>query len=130
MRKSISLLVTVAVLVLGFSAAGEAHVRGSVWIGPVWGPGWGPGWGGPYYSYPYPYYPPSPPVVIQQQPQEYIYQQAPAPQSEQKYWYYCSESKTYYPYVKSCPGGWKKVLPQASPPKPEAAPEDDSDMEE
>ena len=24
-------------------------------------------------------------------------------------WYYCDASKSYYPYVSSCPGGWRAV---------------------
>jgi hypothetical protein len=30
-------------------------------------------------------------------------------------WYYCESSKTYYPYVGSCPEGWKTVA--ATPPR-------------
>jgi len=30
-------------------------------------------------------------------------------------WYYCPESKAYYPYVKECPGGWQQVAPQPPP---------------
>jgi hypothetical protein len=29
-------------------------------------------------------------------------------------WYYCPDSKAYYPYVKECPGGWQTV--PAEPP--------------
>ncbi len=91
----------------------------------------------PYYYSPY-YYPPAyyPPVVIapvapptyveqpqllQSQPvqppqllQGPSYQQeAPqaAPQSGNM-WYYCNESRAYYPYVKTCPAGWQQVTPQ------------------
>jgi hypothetical protein len=32
------------------------------------------------------------------------------------YWYYCADSKGYYPYVQQCPGGWLPVLP--APAKP------------
>jgi hypothetical protein len=38
-------------------------------------------------------------------------------QPQQNYWYYCQEPQGYYPYVKQCPGGWMKVLPQPAPPK-------------
>jgi hypothetical protein len=34
---------------------------------------------------------------------------------QQAYWYYCSETLTYYPYVEQCPGGWQLVVPQAPP---------------
>jgi hypothetical protein len=30
-------------------------------------------------------------------------------------WYYCQNPQGYYPYIKSCAGGWQKVAPQ--PPK-------------
>ncbi|NNM80302.1 MAG: hypothetical protein HKM01_07595, partial [Gallionella sp.] len=26
-----------------------------------------------------------------------------------QYWYFCAASKTYYPYVSSCPTGWTPV---------------------
>lgn len=32
------------------------------------------------------------------------------------YWYYCPASRTYYPYVSSCPSGWQTV--PATPPAP------------
>ena len=40
---------------------------------------------------------------------------APAPQAG-SYWYYCAASRTYYPYVSSCPSGWQTV--PATPPAP------------
>jgi hypothetical protein len=83
------------------------------WYGGYYRPWW-PGfyWGGsivvgpPYY--PYGYYA-NPPVVVQPP--------AVTVQPEQNYWYYCQEPQGYYPYVKECPGGWMKVLPQPAPPK-------------
>lgn len=77
----------------------------------VWGPGvwWGPGWSG-FPAYPYP-----PAGVVQPSPQTFIEQappvaaQPPAP----TYWYYCADSKTYYPYVTECPAGWMTVVPSA-----------------
>ncbi len=74
---------------------------GSIVLGPLY----------PYY--PYNYYG-APPVVIQQQPPAYV-QGNPDPSS---YWYYCQDSQAYYPYVKECPGGWMKVVPEATPPQP------------
>jgi hypothetical protein len=71
----------------------------------------------PLYSY-YPYYPynyyEAPPVVIQQQPPVSV-QAVPQPSN---YWYYCQNSQAYYPYVKECPGGWMKVVPETTPPQP------------
>jgi hypothetical protein len=113
MKRSLVIFLASLVLLLGYSLPSQAqHFRGGVWIGPGWGPGW---WGAPYYGYGYPYAPyySAPPVVIQQQPQEYI--QQPAVQPQQQYWYYCTEAKAYYPYVKQCPGGWNKVVPRTAP---------------
>lgn len=90
-------------------ALAHSHVSGSIWIGPVWGPWWGPA------AYPYPYYSPSP-VVIQQQPPVYE-EQAPQREEQPYYWYYCPESKTYYPYVKQCQGDWLKVIPTPASPE-------------
>lgn len=85
---------------------GGAHV--GVFIGgPVWYPY-------PYYAYPYPYYPPT--VVVREvPPTTYIEQSSPDTMQQQGYWYYCVDSKAYYPYVKDCPAGWQKVVPQTQP---------------
>ena len=41
--------------------------------------------------------------------------QAP-PQSESAAsWYYCNDTKTYFPYVRECPSAWQQVVPQAAP---------------
>lgn len=93
-------------------------VGGPVWGGPrMWGGthAWGPRvwWGPPAVWGPwYPYYA-APPVIIQQPPPVYV---QPAPQPQPYYWYYCQDSKGYYPYVKECPTGWTQVVPQAPPP--------------
>ncbi|HWQ94698.1 MAG TPA: hypothetical protein VN418_04250 [Gammaproteobacteria bacterium] len=62
----------------------------------------------PVYPYPNPYTPPI--VVIPQTPPAGY--SAPAPQAQN--WYYCASAKNYYPYVPSCPEGWRTV--PASPP--------------
>jgi len=108
----------VAVLALGATLLGATlsspafawhrgpHV-GVVIGGPLW---WGPGYYSPYYYYP-PYYPPV--VVAPAAPPTYIEQgSAPASAGSSSYWYYCSDAKAYYPYVKECPGGWQRVAPQ------------------
>lgn len=90
---------------------GHGHVRGhvGVYFGPMWGP-----W---YYPEPY-YYAPSPPVIIERAPPVYIEQADPQPAPAPiNYWYYCNASKTYYPYVNECPGGWQRVAPQPPPPR-------------
>jgi hypothetical protein len=57
------------------------------------------------------YYAPAP--VFVRQPPAYIRQPA---LDESDYWYYCESPRGYYPYVKSCPGGWMKVVPETVPP--------------
>jgi hypothetical protein len=93
-------------------AHGRVHFGIGVNLGPYWGPYWGPAW---YYPPPYYYYPP-PVVAAPAAPQSYV-ERADQPQQQpsQAYWYYCEASRSYYPYVKECPGGWKAV-PPAPPP--------------
>ncbi len=68
----------------------------------------------PVYPYPDPYQPPV--VVLQQNAPGATAPVSPpvvnhvAPQV----WYYCEASASYYPYVPTCPGGWKTV--PATPP--------------
>lgn len=97
----------VLLLVGMLSGYAEGGARIGIGIGPVW-----PWWGPPYY----PYYYSQPPVVIQQQPPIYE-QQEPQGEAQQYYWYYCQESNAYYPYVKQCPSGWLKVVPNPAPPR-------------
>jgi hypothetical protein len=93
-------------------------IGGSIW---GWGPWWGYGWPyyDPYYSY-YPYYPYpyspyyyGPSSVLPETPQSYIQREepesTPASSAWPSDWFYCPGSKTYYPYVKECPGGWQAV---------------------
>ena len=110
-----------AFLLLGMAGVGSAWAdHGHAHFGVYVGPGWGPWYYPPPYYYP-PYYP-YPPVVIERPapPQVYIEQApaaaAPAPAPQTNYWYYCGATKAYYPYVRECPSGWQKVLPQ--PPQP------------
>lgn len=76
------------------------------------------------YPYPEPYRPPvvvvAPPVSAPQLPPPVMVQQA-AP----AVWYFCEAAQTYYPYVNSCPAGWKTVpaVPAVSAPVPAAAPD-------
>lgn len=96
---------------LSGAALADRHGRFGVGIDigiPLWGPGYYSPWPYGYYPpyQPYGYYPPvvapySPPAYIEQAPQ-----QAPAGA-----WFYCAESKSFYPYVRECPGGWQRVSP-------------------
>lgn len=98
----------IAVPVYAEHGRGGGHWRGGIWLGPLW---WGPWWD-PYYPY-YPYYT-APPAVIQQ-PAPIYEQPAPQSQEQQSFWYFCPDSKAYYPYVKECPSGWLKVVPPSAP---------------
>ena len=86
------------------------HVRFGVFIGAPFFPWYYPPY---YYYYPPAYYPPAyyPPAA----PPTYI-ERGSAPalarQQAQGYWYYCADSKTYYPYVKDCASAWQRVTPQ------------------
>ena len=55
----------------------------------------------PIYPYPDPY---APPVVVT--PPVAVAPDAPPPP---QYWYYCDSAGGYYPYVPSCPSGWRPV---------------------
>ena len=72
-------------------------------------------WYNPFY-YPFPDYYYTPPLP--DSPTVYIEQGAAPPEQVQQpyYWYYCPDSKTYYPYVDDCPGGWQEVVPDTTPP--------------
>ncbi len=107
-----------------FDAAAHGP-RGRIGLGVHIGvPGpfyWGPRYyyGGPsfYYSPPPYYY--SAPVIVEQPP---VYVErgtnepaAPATQpASPGDWYFCTDPEGYYPYVKQCPGGWRKVPAQPS----------------
>jgi hypothetical protein len=70
----------------------------------------------PIYPYPDPYVPS---IIIERQPPVVIQQTPPATTPSPAYWYYCETSNAYYPYVESCPSGWKKVpaTPPDAPPQ-------------
>lgn len=89
-------------------------------VGFYFGPGFAYGY--PYYGYPYGYYGAGyygygPAVVgVPTEPTQYVEQgqdaqadmnNAAAPPAG--VWYYCSKPAGYYPYVRTCPGGWQQV---------------------
>jgi hypothetical protein len=124
---SIAIAASLAALVA--SAPALAQHRGHFGGGPRIGIGIG--FGVPYYGYhpyyypPYyaPYYyppvvvaPPAPQVYIErpdQDPSQYQPPAQPQPQAQanagQNDWFYCPDSKTYYPYVQQCAGEWQRV---------------------
>lgn len=111
-RVRASLVLLLALVGAGASNTALAH-HGGVRFGVVVGAPFYPWW---YYppGYGYGYYPPAV-ITVPATPPTYIEQGSPQPvpaQQPQGYWYYCADSKTYYPYVKECPGGWQRVAPQ------------------
>lgn len=101
MKASKAIALGIALLLLGSGSAIAHGVRGSV--GVYIGPGWGPWW------YPSPMYYPAPVIVRSEPPPVYIER---GDGESEAYWYYCKSGKAYYPYIKECPEGWQKVLPQ------------------
>ncbi|MGQ0751749.1 MAG: hypothetical protein ACT4PS_14545 [Betaproteobacteria bacterium] len=97
-----------AALATPWVLAHGGHVRFGVLIG---GPGF---WYAPppYYYYPPYYYPPV--VTVPATPPVYIERNdtAGAERPASSYWYYCRDSKTYYPYVKECASPWQRVEPR------------------
>jgi hypothetical protein len=97
------------------SGAASAHGRGGgrvhfgLFVGaPLWYP---------WYYAPPPYYYAPPVYVAPAAPPVYVERgdAAPAEPQRQDWWYYCEQSRGYYPYVKTCPTGWQRV-PPAPPP--------------
>jgi hypothetical protein len=114
MKKTALILAAVA---LGAAFGGSASAHGRVVVGVGFGfPLWGPA---PWYYGPPPYYYYPPPGAVSNPPVTYIErqdaQQHAAPAASTDFWYYCEQSKTYYPYVKTCPGGWQRVTPTPPP---------------
>lgn len=118
-----------AILVLGFSAGASAGDRG--WYGSrghghdhhrgyrssfsvvLGAPLYWPSYYRPYR--PYGWYAQSP-VIVQQAPVTYVQRQAPPAQvAAQEFWYYCPETRSYYPYAQTCPSEWLQVVPQTAP---------------
>ena len=70
------------------------------------------------------YVEPVAPVVVEPQAPVMLAPPAPVPttvpaQPPAPTWYYCASAKGYYPYVSSCPEGWKSVPAQPAPPPPQ-----------
>jgi hypothetical protein len=123
-----------ALLVLGFSAGASAGDR---WDGYRGWHGGGHGhyrhnyghrssfsivlgaplyWPSYYRPYrPYGWYGQSP-VIVQQAPVTYVQRQAPpASVATEEFWYYCPDTRSYYPYTQTCPSEWLQVVPQTAP---------------
>ena len=90
------------------------NVRFGISLGlPIYAPGYFPA---PYYAYPAPVYTDPAAVMGSSSPAAYVEQgvaqAAPAPSQAQGDWYYCADSRAYYPYVGECPAGWHRVPAQ------------------
>ena len=115
MRTAAFVAVLLAVAGMVATEPAQAHGRSRVSVGVGFGFGY-PYWGGPWWAYPPPYYYYPAPVVVQQ-PVTYIEQNpqaTSAPEANAGWWYYCDQSKGYYPYVRECPTGWQRVPPSPS----------------
>lgn len=115
----------------------HTHARVGVFIGAplLFAPWWVES--RPYY--PHYYYPPAPVVVrervIVREPLVYYDERgnpvpaAPQPQAQAPAqpqagapaptWFFCQDTKTYYPYVQSCASPWQRVAPYPPPPPPQ-----------
>lgn len=123
-------LLLLVILLFGAGTSGGAFAehfyhgaRLRVYVGPP--VDWAWHYPPPSYYYPYPYYyppvimaPSAPPVYIEQGQASEAEQPPVQPQAQSNYWYYCNNPDGYYPYIKQCPGGWKKV-PNAGQPQGE-----------
>lgn len=114
----IALTVAVTGLMIATTALAQ-HRHRHHHHGPRLSIGFGFGYPGPYFPYSgyYPHYYPGPVVI--ERPTVYIEQNPPpaveapaAPAPASAYWYYCLDTRAYYPYVKECASGWQRVAPQ------------------
>jgi len=91
---------------------GHSHSRVVIGVGVPFGWGYWPYWN---YPPPYGYYPRA---VVPADPVIYVERGDADPEPAQdpsQYWYFCRDSKTYFPYVKECPTPWQRVEPHSPP---------------
>ena len=75
-----------------------------------------------YHAYPRYYYPPAVVVAVPASPVYIEQAQGGAPsvsspaQGSAAYWYFCRDTRTYYPYVQQCATPWEQVMPSSTPP--------------
>ena len=129
---SVILVLVVMSSIFAYAAPRQNNFRGHTRIGH---PGWdrhpwqiyhhtplrhyqySPGffWGGRILlgsSYSYLYHT-SPPLFIEQNSPVYFQSR----EESTDYWYYCRDPEGFYPYIKTCPCGWLKVVPETTPPQ-------------
>ena len=119
---------SIAGLFVGMAASTASHAqhfrhggpRVGVYLGgPAFGPRFYPS---PWYYGPYGY--PHTTVVVPAAPITYVESgvvqasppmpppPAPQVQPQGNWWYFCNDSKSFYPYVRECPTPWQLVAPQ------------------
>ena len=103
-------VVSALLLVLAACASGAASAHG-VRFGfhfgiPIFPPAW-------YYPPPVYYHPA--PVVVAPSPPVYVERNEQAAAPAEHYWYYCPDTRTYYPYVGTCASTWQRVRPTPPP---------------
>lgn len=90
----------------GFRGYGSIYLG---WPGYWWGPSYWPSY---YYDYAPSYYYYDAPAYSYGYPGPDVYVERVAPAAQ----WYCPDAG-YYPTVRTCPGGWQRVVPDGGPPR-------------
>ncbi|MFZ4759272.1 MAG: hypothetical protein ACOYLX_14005 [Burkholderiaceae bacterium] len=118
----VALAIGAATVTPAEAGGGHRGWRTSVYVGVgpgfyrPWGYGVGYGYGYGYgvgYGYPWGYWGAPPIVVTQPGPTAYIERADVAPAPPAGFWYWCAESRAYYPSVPTCASTWVPVPPRA-----------------
>ncbi len=112
MAKAFALILAGCIGLLALADTADAHGRhGRVHLGVVIGaPLWWHSW------HAWPHYPRYYERVIVERQGPTVYVEKDAANEEldaNQYWYFCPDSKTYYPYVKQCSSPWQRVVPHS-----------------
>lgn len=109
MAKAFAWILAGCVGLLALAGTADAHGgRGRVHFGVVVG--------APLWWHAWPHYPRYYERVIVERPGPTVYVEKDAADDERdadQYWYFCPDSKTYYPYVKQCSSPWQRVVPHS-----------------
>jgi hypothetical protein len=122
---------TLLLAFLSFSpfAEGRGNSHAAIVVAPIFAPWYyNPFYYNPFYYDPFYYDPfyyrrpllppprrPMPPADVESMPAPTL------PSTEPTYWY-CFNTKQYYPETTQCPGGWQQVVPRYPPPPPPPSP--------
>ncbi|MEJ5359245.1 MAG: hypothetical protein WHT06_11295 [Desulfobacterales bacterium] len=113
MKRPLVFFAALLLLLLALPWVGHAghrtrtYVHLGFWFGPaaVWAPP-------PVWVAPPPVWVAPPPRFYASPPTGYVERG----RSDEDYWFYCENPRGFYPYVRSCPGGWMRVVPDTVPP--------------